>query len=398
MEHAPLKLKPREERRLRGGHLWVFSNEVDTATTPLTDLEPGQPVVIQASNGKPLGAGYANPHSLICARLVSRDADKGLDRSLLVHRLKVALSARQAMFERPYYRLVHGEGDFLPGLVVDRYDDVCVVQMGTAGMERAREAILEALEKVIRPRVVILRNDAAVREQEGLERYTETAVGSAPETLTVEEGGMTFRVPGVGGQKTGWFFDHRENRDRFAAWSHGRRVLDVYSYVGGFGLRAAAAGAEEVVAIERSEEALDHLQDNAEVAGLEDRVAPLHGEALEVLKALREDGERFDAVVLDPPAFIKRKRDIKSGLEGYRHLNQLALQLLSKDGLLLSASCSHHLGMDQLQDTVRGRARHLDRDAAVLARGHQGPDHPIHPAIPETEYLKAVFARILPTQ
>ncbi|MFW5909200.1 MAG: RlmI/RlmK family 23S rRNA methyltransferase, partial [Thiohalospira sp.] len=141
-----------------------------------------------------------------------------------------------------------------------------------------------------------------------------------------------------------------------------------------------------------------HLQDNAEVAGLEDRVAPLHGEALEVLKALREDGERFDAVVLDPPAFIKRKRDIKSGLEGYRHLNQLAMQLLSRDGLLLSASCSHHLGMDQLQDVVRGRARHLDRDAAVLARGHQGPDHPIHPAIPETEYLKAVFARILPTQ
>ena len=396
---APLRLKKKEERRLRGGHLWVFSNQVDTAATPLQALEPGQPVIIEAHNGKALGSGYVNPHSLICARLVSRDPKHALDRSLLTHRLKVALSLRERLFERPFYRLVHGEGDFLPGLVVDRYGDGLVVQIGTAGMEVAKEALVEALDKVVRPAWIVFRNEAEVREQEGLTRYTEVVGGAElPEAVTVEENGLSFRAPLAEGQKTGWFFDHRDNRAQVAHWSRGLRVLDVYSYVGGFAVQAAAAGAREVFAIDRSAGALDWLQANAEANGVGEQVTTVEGDAVEALKALREARERFDVVVLDPPAFIKRRKDAESGLNGYRRINQLALQVLSRDGLLLTASCSHHLEQVKLQELLLGRARHLDRDMAIIGHGRQGADHPVHPAIPETAYLKALFARVLPTQ
>lgn len=396
---APLRLKKKEERRLRGGHLWVFSNQVDTAATPLQGFTPGQPVIVEAHNGKPLGSGYVNPHSLICARLVSRDPKHALDRSLLIHRLKVALSLRERLYDRPFYRLVHGEGDFLPGLVVDRYGDGVVVQIGTAGMEAAREALVEALDKELRPAWIVFRNESEVREQEGLTRYTEqVGGGDAPETVAVEENGLSFRAPLLEGQKTGWFYDHRDNRARLAERVAGLRVLDVYSYVGGFAVAAAAGGAREVFAVDRSAAALDHLHANAEAAGVGERVTALEGDAVDAMKALREERERFDVVVLDPPAFIKRRKDMESGLNGYRRVNQLAMQLLNRDGLLLSASCSHHLETARLQELILGRARHLDRELAIVGQGHQGADHPVHPAIPETAYLKALFARVLPTQ
>jgi len=393
---APLRLKKNEERRIRAGHVWVYSNEVDNDATPLKAFTPGQAVQIQAHNGKSLGNGYVNPASLICARLVSRDPAYVLDRSLIVHRLKVALSLREQLFDRPFYRLVYGEADQLPGLVIDRYGDVCVVQLTTAGMEAVRDQVLEALDKVIHPKGVVLRGDSSIRKFEGLDSYNET-LGEVPEHVTVEEAGLSFEVSLQQGQKTGWFYDQRMNRIRLRAYSKEKRVLDVFSYVGGWGLQAAAGGASEVFCVDASEQAIDRVHANAEANGFGDTVASIQGDAFEVLAQLRADQERFDVVVLDPPAFIKRRKDHKAGEQAYHRINQLGMQVLKKDGILVSASCSHHLSEEQFQKILLQSSRHLDRSLQILERGHQAPDHPVHPAIPETAYLKAMFCRVLPS-
>lgn len=392
---APLRLKKNEERRLRAGHLWVYSNEVDTARTPLTAFAPGQPVLIEAANGKALGNGYVNPHSLICARLVSRDPTHALGRSLLVHRLNVALALRERLYAQPYYRLVHGEGDALPGLVVDRYGDVLVVQFTTAGMEQARDAVLDALHKVCKPAGVLLRNDSPIRALEGLHNYVEV-IGAVPDQIELDENGTRFRVSVQAGQKTGWFYDQRENRARLARYVRDMRVLDLFSYVGGWGVQAACAGAREVVCVDASQDALAQVAVNAELNGVQGRVHTRKGDAFDVLRELREAREHFDVVVLDPPAFIKRKKDVKAGIEAYQRINQQAMQVLARDGILVSASCSYHLEAETLQQTVLAAARHIDRSVQILERGRQGADHPVHAAIPETEYLKALYCRILP--
>ncbi len=392
---APLQLKKNEERRIRAGHLWVYSNEVDTAATPLGGFQPGQQVQLLAHNGKPLGNAYVNPNSLICARLVSRDPHHRLDRSLLVHRLKVALALRERLFPGPYYRLVYGEADQLPGLIIDRYADVCVVQCTTAGMEAVRDQVLEALHKVLRPAGILIRADSAVRQLEGLALYRDT-VGAVPEQVSVEEHGLRFAVSLHSGQKTGWFYDQRMNRERLRDYVAERRVLDVFSYVGAWGLQAAAGGASEVLCVDASEVAVQRIRANAEANALAERVATLQGDAFEVLGQLRSAKERFDLVVLDPPAFIKRRKDVRAGEQAYRRLNQLGMQLLARDGILVSASCSHHLAESRLQNILLQCSRHLDRSLQLLERGHQAPDHPVHPAIAESAYLKTLFCRLLP--
>lgn len=393
MELAPLLLKKNEERRLRQGHLWVYSNEVNVERTPLTAFTPGQPVQILGNDGKPLGTGYVNPHSLICARLVSREPNQVLDRSLLVHRLNIALALRERLYAQPYYRLVYGESDSLPGLVVDRFGDVLSVQITTAGMEVLKEDVVAALEKVVRPQAILLRNDSSSRAPEGLGSYVETALGEVPETVAVEENSVRYAAPLLTGQKTGWFYDHRENRARMQRYARGARVLDVFSYIGGWGIAAAAAGAAQVTCIDASGPALDQVQHNAALNGVADRVDAIEGDAFEALKALRADKERYDVVIVDPPAFIKRKKDAKEGIQAYRRINQAALQLLGKDGILIAASCSFHLQREVFLDLLHQSARHLDRQMQILEQGHQGPDHPVHPAIPETEYIKCFTAR-----
>ena len=392
---APLQLKKNEERRIRAGHLWVYSNEVDTVATPLSGFEPGQQVQLLAHNGKRLGNGYVNPNSLICARLVSRDPRYLLDRSLLVHRLNIALALRERLFDGPYYRLVYGEADQLPGLVIDRYGDVCVVQCTTAGMEALKDQVLEALHKVLQPAGIVLRADSPVRQLEGLDLYQDQ-VGDVPEQAVVEEHGLQFSVSLAQGQKTGWFYDQRMNRARLRDYVSGKRVLDVFSYVGAWGLQAAAGGAGEVLCVDASETALGHIHANAAANGLSAQVATLQGDAFEALAELRSAQEKFDVVVLDPPAFIKRRKDAKAGEQAYYRLNQLGMQLLERDGILVSASCSHHLAESQLQKLLLHCSRHLDHHLQLLERGHQAPDHPVHPAIAETSYLKAMFCRVLP--
>ena len=393
MSLPPLRLRKNEDRRLRAGHLWVFSNEVDVRATPLTDFEPGALAEVQDARGAPMGTAYVNPRSLIAARLVSRQRHRLLDGDLLRRRLGRALALRDAVFGRPFYRLAFGEGDGVPGLVVDRFGDVLVVQVTTAGMERVTDQIVDALRETVQPAGILLRNDTSGRALEGLESYVRTAHGEVPDVLQVEENGVRFEVP-VTGQKTGWFYDHRMNRARLAAYAPGRRVLDVFSYVGGWGVQAAAAGAAEVVCVDASAPALEFAERSAALNRVGDRVSTVRADAFDALMRLEADGARFGMVILDPPAFIKRKKDARAGEEAYRRANGLAMQLLEPDGILVSASCSYHMPREGLQDAMLRAGRRLGRDLQILEEGHQGPDHPVHPAIPETAYLKAFIGRV----
>jgi 23S rRNA (cytosine1962-C5)-methyltransferase len=392
-----LRLARGQDRRLRAGHLWVYSNEVDIAATPLKDFDPGQVVDIESAQGKWLGRGHVNPGSLICARILTRMPGTAIDSSLLVHRIKVALALRERLYTRPYYRLLFGEADGVPGAVVDRYGDYLAVQITTAGMELQRDALVSALVKVLRPSGVILRNDSAVRELEALPRYVEIVHGDVPDAVALDEGGCRFEVSLKEGQKTGWFFDQAANRDQLMRYVSGKRMLDVCSYSGAWSVRAVRAGANAVTAIDISKKALAQLAINARLNQVAGRIDSLQGDAFQLLRDLRAQRERFDIVVLDPPAFIKRKKDLKEGALAYRRLNEAALGLLGRDGILVTASCSFHMQRDQLLRTVQQAARHADRSLQLVQQGQQSPDHPIHPAISETAYLKAFFLRVLPT-
>lgn len=393
---SPLFMKRGEERRLRAGHLWVFSNEIDRARSPLKAFTPGEQVILRDHSGRALGSAYVNPNSLLCARLISRDAERNLDAPLLVHRLNMALALRERHFPTTHYRLVHGDGDGLSGLVIDRYGDTCVVQPNTAGMDRAQDAIVEALQRVVRPAHTLIRGDSPLRGLEGLSPRVEWVGGNGPDDLDIVENGLAFQVPATSGQKTGWYFDHRANRARLAPHVAGRRVLDVFSYAGAWGLQALAAGARQLTAVDSASQALDALAANAKRNGLGEQVTTIEGDAFEALRSLRQEGERFNTVILDPPAFVKRKKDLKAGLAGYRRLNQLALQVLEKDGTLITASCSAQVDESALLNEVLAAARHVDRSLQLVERGGQAPDHPEHPAIPETRYLKAFFTRVAP--
>ena len=395
IEYPALYLKRGEDARLRAGHLWVFANEVDVARSPLSTFEPGQACAIVDAAGHALGVGYVNPHSLIAARMMNRGLGRAIDASLLTHRVKVALALRERLHDSPHYRLLYGESDLVPGLVVDRYDDVLVAQATSAGIERLKPAVEQALTKVLKPRALVWKNDVAVRSLEGLPLYAEPAFGEVVEVQAVEAG-LRFAVDPVGGQKTGWFYDQRANRDRVMPWFSGKRVLDLFCHLGGWGLRAAAAGAAEVVCIDASATAIDATRANACANGLESNVIAEVADAFDWLRAARERRERFDVVVVDPPAFVKRRKDLAEGRQAYRRINEMAMQVLARDGLLVSCSCSHHFAEAELLAAIQKAARHLDRSVQVLCRLQQGPDHPVHPAIPETAYLKGFVCRVLP--
>lgn len=396
IEYPALWLKRGEDARLRAGHLWVYSNEIDVARSPLAGFEPGDVCAIVDHRGKPIGVGYVNPHSLIAARLVSRGLDHALDRSLIVHRLNVALALRERLYEEPYYRLVYGESDGLPGLVVDRFGDVLVAQIATAGMERLKDEIGAALVKVLKPRQLWWKNDSGIRAMENLPDYADLGHGEAGGEVIAREGSLEFVVDPVGGQKTGWFYDQRENRDLLARFVKGKRVLDVCTYLGAWGLRAAAAGASEVTCVDVSASAVEATARNAERNGLADHVNVVRADAFDHLKALREAREQYDVVILDPPAFIKKRKDFKEGALAYRRLNELGMQVLARDGILITCSCSHHMPRAALLDAVQQGARHLDRQVQSLIALQQAPDHPVHPAIAETDYLKGYVLRVLP--
>jgi len=397
-----LRLRRGEERRLRAGHLWIFSNEIDTSHTPLTSFELGQLVTVQDQRGQTLGTAYINPSTLIAARLLSRQ-DETIDVDWFAAKLRRALTWRERLYRSPHYRWVYGESDGLPGLVLDRFGDVVVGQLTTAGMNLQQRVIEEAIRRVLNPRVLLWKNDGGARALEGLPEDVCAAWCLSPERDEVIEsaadgGQIVFETELGDGQKTGWFYDQAFNRSQLARFMKtDARVLDVCCYAGGWAATAASLGARRVDCVDASAPALERAQANVARqarAGATAEFFAHRGDAFDVLAQLAETGERYDVVVVDPPAFIKRRKDIPQGEAAYRKLNQLALRVLADEGLLISCSCSYHLAIDSLQTAIQSAARHVDRSVQIVYQGMQSPDHPVHPAIPETRYLKAFFCRV----
>ncbi len=394
-DHRPLiRLLPGRDRRVKSGHPWAFSNEI--AMTPeARALPPGSLVRLEGDDGWRHGTWQFNPHSLIGARRLDRDPAARVDAAWLAARLGAALALRERLYPgAPYHRLVHAEADGLPGLVLDRYGDALALQANTAGMERLTPALVEALRGLLAPRLIVARNDAAVRGLEGLEEAVHPLLGEGG-AARVDEGGLGFAVDLLGGQKTGWFFDQRENRDRVARLAAGAAVLDAFCHTGGFGLRCAAAGAARVVLLDRSAPALDLALRSAAENGLAARVTARREEALEALERMAGEGARFDIVVADPPAFAKSRKDQPAALRGYAKLARLAAALVAPGGFLFLASCSHHVAPAEFADAAVHGILRARREARVLFQGGAGPDHPVHPLLPESAYLKAMLFHLM---
>lgn len=393
---STLILKKGEDRRIRAGHPWIFSNEVNTTLCPLKSFTPGQEVLVLAHDQSPLGMAYINPHSLIVARLYSREPERHLDVSFFKEKLTRALELRSRLYSKPFYRLVFSETDQLPGLIIDRFNHDFVLQINTAGMEKVKEIIATSLKEVFPDaRSILFRNDSSIREQEGLPSYVESAFGKAPEIITLEENGVKFKAPFTKGQKTGWFYDHRDNRSGLKRYVKDKTVLDVFSYLGAFGIQAAAFGAKQVDCIEASLQASEFILENAALNQCKDTVNVITADAFDAMKDLAKSGKSYDVIILDPPAFIKKSKDKHEGLVAYQRINELALKLLKANGILVSCSCSMHLSMEDLTNALYRATYKTQSNVQILERGHQAPDHPVHIAIPETDYLKAIFARKL---
>ena len=388
-----LILRRHEDRRLRGGHCWVFANEVDVAATPLSGIAPGAAVRVLDHARRFIGHALCNPHALICARILSRDEAASVGPALFAARLASALALRQRYVGGEHYRLVYGESDGLPGLVVDRFGDVLVGQITTAAMEMRRAELEAALRALLSPRALVWKNDGGARDLEALPHELVCADGTLPEHVEVIEAGQRFMAPLAAGQKTGWFYDQTANRRLLRQFlPAGASVLDVCSYVGGWAVSALAGGASSALCVDASASALDAARANARLNGHE--IETRHGDAFDTLLALHAEGRRFDVLVVDPPAFVKRRKDLPKGEAAYRKLNQLALKLAADDALLVSCSCSWHLAAERLPELLQSAAQSAGVALAIIAQGGQSPDHPVHPAMPETRYLKALFARV----
>jgi 23S rRNA (cytosine1962-C5)-methyltransferase len=387
MRYPEMHLLPGQDRRLRAGHPWVFSNELrmDAAAKA---LPPGEPVCLIAADGKPMALAQFNPHSLIAARVITRNTGATIDAAFLERRLARALRLRERLFEQPFYRLVHAEADGLPGLVIDRFGDALVCQLNGAGMARQEGALLDVLDHVIGPRTVVLRNDSPVRELEGLASEVRIAKGEVGGPVEVREDGLIFLADLIEGQKTGWYFDQRDNRAFVARLARGLRALDLYSYSAGFGLLAAAAGAGEVVAVDRSQLGLDLARESAGRNGLSDRLTTVREEGFGALERLAAEKARFGLVIADPPSFVRSKKELKPGLRGYRKLARACGAVVGEEGFLAIACCSHNVPAQAFADEVRKGLRDAGRGGRLLRQAGAGPDHPSHPALPETSYLK----------
>ncbi len=383
-----VRLLPGHDKRVALGHPWVYSNEVamDAATKA---LPPGILVTIVTANGKTLGVATFNPHTLVAARLFHRDAGVTIDEGFFISRLERALTLRRRLYDHPFYRVIHAEADGLPGVVLDRFGDVLSCQINTAGIARLEDEFLSALKKVFKPAAVVLRNDTAARGIEGLVGEERVALGQLEPPVEISENGTKFLIDPLGGQKTGWFYDQRENRRFVAGLAAGARVLDLYCFGGGFGITAARAGADEVLAIDTSKAALDWAASSAKLNGVGERCRFVRGEAFAELERLHGEGERFDLVIADPPAFARSKKDLGPALRGYRKLARLAASLVAKGGVLFIASCSHQVEPDAFATEVRRGIHDAQREGRVLLSSGAAPDHPVHPFLPESAYLKA---------
>jgi 23S rRNA (cytosine1962-C5)-methyltransferase len=382
-----LTLRRGHDHRLRGGHPWVFSNEIAALDGP---AEPGAAVEIIAADGQRIGTGYYNPHSLIAARLLSR-RNESIDTSeFFIAALQKALEYRRRLCgDLEAVRLVHGESDALPGLVVDRYGDVLSVQLLTKGMDVRRELIVAALRELFAPRAIVARNDSAARELEGLPRGVELLHGEAPEPVVTAINGLHLAVDVVGGQKTGLFLDQRENCRRLHGLVQGTEVLDLFCYAGAWSLHAASYGAARVTGVDASTAAVRQADANARRNGLADRCRFVAADVFDFLREQR--GHRYGTVILDPPAFIKSRKHLAEGQKGYLTVNRRALEMVTPGGILVTCSCSHHLDRATFLALIAQAAQQARRNVRLVEMRGQASDHPVLPACPETDYLKCAF-------
>jgi 23S rRNA (cytosine1962-C5)-methyltransferase len=388
-ERPTVTLLPGHQKRALHGHPWIFSNEIQMDAAAKS-LPPGSLVTLRTGDGRTLGVATFNPHTLVAARLLDRDPNRRIDREFLARRLKRALAIRERLYGEPFYRLIHAEADGIPGAVVDRFGDVVVAQLNTAGMTRLEPELLAALQSVLAPKAVVLRNDSPARALEGLPDEVRVAAGSLAGAVELSENGARFEVNLVGGQKTGWFYDQRDNRAFMAKLAKGARVLDLYCFLGGFSIEAAVAGAGDVTGIDRSEPALALAERSATLNGLAERCRFRRAEVFGELQTLASAGERFDVVISDPPAFVKSKKDLGPGLRGYRKLARLAAGAVAPQGYLFLASCSHNVTPEEFWEAARRGLEDAGRSARLLRSAGAAPDHPVHPHLPESAYLKAL--------
>jgi 23S rRNA (cytosine1962-C5)-methyltransferase len=386
-------LRPEAHRRLLGGHPWIYSNEI-VMDAGAKALPRGSLVRLLRADGTALALGFFNPHTLIAARVLTRRLDATIDAEFFAGRLERALALRDRLYGRPFYRLVHAEADGFPGIVVDRFGDNLVAQINCAGMELLLPEIIEAFERVLQPSAVLLRADSPARKQEGLPEYVKLAKGEIEGPVELEENGVRYLVDLRQGQKTGWFYDQRENRAVVARLAQGATLLDVYSYAGGFALAAAASGASEVTILDRSDAALALAEKAAHLNGVAARCRFRRGEAFEELERLGRAPQRFGVVVADPPAFVKSKKELKQGARGYRKLARLTAALVEPGGLLFIASCSHNMPADEFERQVARGLIDAGREGRILRTAGAASDHPVHPALPENAYLKSLLLQI----
>src|SRR3990167_9093735 len=390
-----LQLKKDQDRRLKAGHVWIYNNEIDTQLTPLAHCKAGDLVVVQSHRNTPLGIAYVNPHTLLAARLLTPQYQRTINVDFFIERLQRALDLRHRLFEEPYYRWIFAESDFLPGLVVDRFNDVIVAQINTAGMEKLQDDILAAIIKVVAPKTVIWRNDTLYRDTEQLPQYVNIAYGENVNECIVRENQCEFISMLQSGQKTGWFYDHRDNRRRMAHYVKDKTVLDVFCYLGAFAIPLAKAGATRVTCVDSSKTAIDFVIENATRNHC---CAQIQTHVADAFEFLHTTSQKYDVIILDPPALIKKKKDYHAGLRAYEKLNQMALALLNPNGVLFSASCSMHLSEADLLNCLRRASVNLNRPIQIIEQLHQGRDHPVHPAIVETNYLKGYITTHFPEQ
>jgi 23S rRNA (cytosine1962-C5)-methyltransferase len=384
-------LKRGEERRIRAGHCWVFSNEIENIRDPFA---PGEPVDVSTSGGRFIGRGYINPHSLIAVRLLTR-AREEVDSQFFRRRIQAALGYRRALYPGDRtYRVVYSESDGLAGLIVDKYEDYLAVQTLTLGMNRHLELIVEVLAELLAPRGIVLRNDTSAAELEGMPPEQRIIHGDITGVVRIEQDGVLFDVDPLTGQKTGFYLDQRDNRQRLEKLVRGSEVLDCFCYTGAWSLYAARYGARRVLGIETSAHAISQAQANARLNG-SDVCEFQKADTLPRLKQLARSRTQFDCVVLDPPAFAKSKKHLRQALAGYLTVNRHAMRVVRPGGYLVTSCCSHHVDRESFMALLRKGAAQAGRRTYVVEFGGQSRDHPVLLAVPETEYLKCYILRML---
>ncbi|MGQ0665175.1 MAG: class I SAM-dependent rRNA methyltransferase [Pseudomonadota bacterium] len=392
-DYPAVKLLPGHHKRVKAGHPWVYSNEI-AMDARARSLPPGGLVRLETAAGEALGVAMFNPRPLVAARVLDRRSDAAIDREFIAGRLAAALALRERLYPGGFYRLVHAEADRLPGLVIDRFGAGLVVQANAAGMDRLLPEILDALDAVLGPATVVLRNDSPARAHEGLEPGVRVAKGELAGPVELVENGARYLADLETGQKTGWFYDQRDNRAAVARLAAGASVLDLYAYGGGFAIAAARAGARAAVAVERSASALALGERAAELNGMASACRFVRAEAFAELGRLASAGERFEVVIADPPAFVKSRKDLGPGARGYRKLARLAAGVVAPGGFLFIASCSHNVDPPLFAEQVRRGLGDAGRSGRILAASGAAADHPVHPHVPESAYLKALLLHI----